>query len=81
MFQALFSWMPGGLALVTVVICTMFTWAGSGLTILSLGGLLVPVMIKTRYPENFHLEHGFESLKASTGIKLPPNTLRPVPVP
>src|SRR6202030_4824168 len=30
-FQALFSWMPGGLALVTVVICAAFTWAGSGL--------------------------------------------------
>ena len=31
-FTALFSWMPGGLALVTVLICAMFTWAGSGLT-------------------------------------------------
>jgi C4-dicarboxylate transporter DctM subunit len=68
-FQALFSWMPGGLALVTVVICTMFTWAGSGLTILSLGGLLVPVMIKTRYPENFSI--GLVTASGSLGLLFP----------
>ena len=37
-FTALFSWIPGGLAIATVAICTIFTFAGSGLTILSLGG-------------------------------------------
>ncbi len=37
-FTALFSWIPGGLAIATVAICTVFTFAGSGLTILSLGG-------------------------------------------
>ncbi|HSU56959.1 MAG TPA: WD40 repeat domain-containing serine/threonine-protein kinase [Candidatus Dormibacteraeota bacterium] len=37
--------------------------------------------LHARYPEDFHLEHGFKSLKTSTGIKLPPNTLRPVPAP
>jgi hypothetical protein len=36
-FTALFSWIPGGLAIATVAICTVFTFAGSGLTILSLG--------------------------------------------
>jgi len=51
-FTALFSWFPGGLALATVAICTVFTFAGSGLTILSLGGLLVPMLIRTRLPEN-----------------------------
>ncbi|MDQ2945769.1 MAG: TRAP transporter large permease subunit, partial [Acidobacteriota bacterium] len=68
-FQALFSWMPGGLAVVTVVICTVFTWAGSGLTILSLGGLLVPVLIKTRYPENFSI--GLLTASGSLGLLFP----------
>ena len=49
-FTALFSWMPGGLAIATVAICTVFTFAGSGLTILSLGGLLVPMLIKKPSP-------------------------------
>lgn len=68
-FQALFSWMPGGLAVVTVLICTVFTWAGSGLTILSLGGLLVPVLIKTRYPENFSI--GLLTASGSLGLLFP----------
>ena len=61
--------MPGGLAVVTVVICTVFTWAGSGLTILSLGGLLVPVLIKTRYPENFSI--GLLTASGSLGLLFP----------
>jgi TRAP-type C4-dicarboxylate transport system substrate-binding protein/TRAP-type C4-dicarboxylate transport system permease small subunit len=68
-FTALFSWMPGGLALVTVVICAMFTWAGSGLTILSIGGLLVPVLIKTRYPEKFSI--GLLTSSGSLGLLFP----------
>ncbi|MGI8742409.1 MAG: TRAP transporter large permease subunit [Bryobacteraceae bacterium] len=68
-FQALFSWAPGGLAIVTVVICTVFTWAGSGLTILSLGGLLVPVLIRTRYPENFSI--GLVTASGSLGLLFP----------
>ena len=36
-FTALFSWIPGGLAIATVAICTVFTFAGSGLTILVAG--------------------------------------------
>ncbi|HTP88119.1 MAG TPA: TRAP transporter large permease, partial [Bryobacteraceae bacterium] len=68
-FTALFSWMPGGLALVTVLICAMFTWAGSGLTILSIGGLLVPVLIKTRYPEKFSI--GLLTSSGSLGLLFP----------
>ncbi len=68
-FTALFSWMPGGLALVTVLICTIFTWAGSGLTILSIGGLLVPVLIRTRYPEKFSI--GLLTSSGSLGLLFP----------
>jgi len=68
-FTALFSWIPGGLAIATVAICTIFTFAGSGLTILSLGGLLVPMLIKTRYPENFSI--GLLTASGSLGLLFP----------
>ena len=68
-FTALFSWIPGGLAIATVAICTVFTFAGSGLTILSLGGLLVPMLIRTRYPENFSI--GLLTASGSLGLLFP----------
>src|SRR5260370_27032376 len=71
LFAALFSWAPGGMAIVTVVICAIFTWGGSGLTILSLGGLLVPVLIKARYPERFSI--GLLTASGSLGLLFPPS--------
>ena len=68
-FTVLFSWFPGGLAIATVAICTIFTFAGSGLTILSLGGLLVPMLVKTRYPENFSI--GLLTASGSLGLLFP----------
>ena len=68
-FTALFSWMPGGLAIATVAICAVFTFAGSGLTILSLGGLLVPLLVRTRYPENFSI--GLLTSSGSLGLLFP----------
>ncbi len=70
-FAALFSWAPGGMAIVTVVICAIFTWGGSGLTILSLGGLLLPVLIKARYPERFSI--GLLTASGSLGLLFPPS--------
>lgn len=70
-FSALFSWAPGGMAIVTVVTCAIFTWGGSGLTILSLGGLLVPVLIKARYPEKFSI--GLLTASGSLGLLFPPS--------
>ncbi len=71
LFEALFGWAPGGLAIVTVVICAIFTWGGSGLTILSLGGLMVPVLIKARYPEKFSI--GLLTASGSLGLLFPPS--------
>ena len=68
-FTAMFSWFPGGLAIAMVAICTVFTFAGSGLTILSLGGLLVPMLVKTRYPENFSI--GLLTASGSLGLLFP----------
>ena len=37
--------------------------------------------LRTRYPADAQPAHGYESLKAASGIKLPPSTIRPVPAP
>jgi tripartite ATP-independent transporter DctM subunit len=70
-YSALFGWMPGGLAITTAVVCAVFTWAGSGVTILSLGGLLVPMLIKARYKESFSI--GLVNASGSLGLLFPPS--------
>lgn len=35
---------------------------------------------RARHPGDFEPESGFESLKTSSGIKLPPSSIRPIPV-
>ena len=67
-FSALFGWMPGGLAVVTSLVCayvTAFTGA-SGVSILSLGGLLLPVLMQSRYPEQFSI--GLLTASGSLGL-------------
>jgi tripartite ATP-independent transporter DctM subunit len=70
-YTALFGWMPGGLAVTTALVCAVFTWAGSGVTILSLGGLLVPMLIKARYQERFSI--GLVNASGSLGLLFPPS--------
>ncbi|MCX7809108.1 MAG: TRAP transporter large permease subunit, partial [Deltaproteobacteria bacterium] len=52
MARALLGWMPGGLAVVCVLASAGFTvFSGaSGITIVAIGGLLFPALIKDRYP-------------------------------
>jgi len=47
-FRGLFSWIPGGLIIATVVICAFFTsfTGASGVTILALGGILFIILKK-----------------------------------
>jgi tripartite ATP-independent transporter DctM subunit len=70
-YQALLGWMPGGLAITTAVVCAVFTWAGSGVTILALGGILLPMLVKARYPENFSI--GLINASGSLGLLFPPS--------
>src|SRR5262249_21856293 len=46
--EALFGWMPGGLAIVCIAASAIFTLftGGSGVTIIALGGLLYPALRK-----------------------------------
>ena len=75
LFQAWLGWMPGGSAIAAVCVCAFFTTftGGSGVTILALGGLMLPVLIKQGYGEKFSL--GLLTSSGSLGILLPPSLL------
>ncbi|MCB9562460.1 MAG: TRAP transporter large permease [Kofleriaceae bacterium] len=70
--NALLGWMPGGLAIVTIVACAIFTifTGASGVTIVALGGLLMPALVKQKYPERFAL--GLVTGTGSVGLLFPP---------
>jgi TRAP-type mannitol/chloroaromatic compound transport system permease large subunit len=55
--QASFGWLPGGVAIVSLIICAFFTafTGASGVTIIALGGLLYPMLLKEKYSEKFSL--------------------------
>lgn len=55
--RALVGWLPGGLALVAILACCLFTifTGASGVTIIALGGLLLPLLLREGYPERFTL--------------------------
>jgi len=71
-FRALFGRMVGGPAIVTVVVCTFFTsfTGASGVTILALGGLLMPMLIASGLKEKDSL--GLITGSGSLGLLLPP---------
>jgi tripartite ATP-independent transporter DctM subunit len=71
-FRALFGWIPGGTAVVCAVLCSFFTvfTGGSGVTILALGGVLFPALLKDGYREKFAL--GLLTASGSLGLLLPP---------
>jgi tripartite ATP-independent transporter DctM subunit len=73
LFQALFGWMPGGLAIVTTLVCAFFaTFTGaSGVAILALGGLFLPVLLAHGYSEKFSL--GLLTSTGSIGLLFPPS--------
>lgn len=71
--QAFFGWFSGGLAVVALVSCALFTafMGASGITIIALGGLLFPSLIKEKYPEKFSL--GLLTSSGSLGLLFPPS--------
>src|SRR5208337_367948 len=70
-YSALFGWLPGGLAVTTAVAFAIFTFAGSGVTIVSMGGLLLPMLVKARYTERFSI--GLINGSGSLGLLFPPS--------
>ena len=73
LFQALFGWIPGGTPIILVIICGFFTaiTGGSGVTILALGGLLMPMLIKDGFSKDFSL--GLITVSGSIGLLFPPS--------
>ena len=71
-FRAGVGWIPGGTAIVCVVLCAFFTvfTGGSGVTILALGGLLFPALLKDGYRERFSV--GLLTASGSLGLLFPP---------
>lgn len=68
-----FGWMPGGLAVVALFICAMFTafTGASGVTIVALGGLLYPALKQAGYPERYSL--GLVTTSGSIGLLFAPS--------
>jgi C4-dicarboxylate transporter DctM subunit len=71
--RAFFGWLPGGLGIVTLVSCAVFTafTGASGVTIIALGGLLYPVLQNENYPEKFNL--GILTASGNLGLLFPPS--------
>jgi C4-dicarboxylate transporter DctM subunit len=69
--RGLVGWMPGGTAIAAATLCAFFTLftGGSGVTILALGGLLLPVLVKEGYREKFAI--GLLTASGSLGLLFP----------
>jgi tripartite ATP-independent transporter DctM subunit len=72
-YKGFFGWMPGGVAVMAAFVCAIFTTftGASGVTILALGGLLLPILVEERYPEGFSL--GLVTASGSLGLLFPPS--------
>lgn len=73
LFNTMLGWMPGGLAIVTVISCSFFTafTGASGVTIIALGGLLYPLFTQANYDKQFCL--GLLTTSGSLGLLFPPS--------
>ncbi len=71
--KATLGWMPGGLAIVTLLTCSVFTafTGASGVTIVALGGLLLPALLSEKYGEKYSL--GLVTASGSVGLLFPPS--------
>jgi tripartite ATP-independent transporter DctM subunit len=73
LFHALLGWLPGGVAIVTVLVCAFFTTftGASGVTIIALGGLMLPGLLQAGYRERYAL--GLITSCGSLGLLFPPS--------
>ena len=72
-FKSLLGWMPGGLAVIVIAVCALFTTftGGSGITVIAVGGLVLPMLRRDGYPEDFSL--GLVTAAGSLGLLFPPS--------
>ena len=71
--RALFGWMPAGLAIVGFIACALFTalTGASGVTIVALGALLLPMLKSSGYSERYSL--GLVTTSGSLGLLIVPS--------
>ena len=71
--QSILRGAPGGIPLAILMACAFFTalTGASGVTIIALGGLLYPLLLKEKYGENFSL--GMITSSGSLGLLFPPS--------
>ncbi|HDP89763.1 MAG TPA: TRAP transporter large permease subunit, partial [Thioalkalivibrio sp.] len=71
--HALLGWMPGGLAIIALATCALFTafTGASGVTIVALGALLYPALRQAGYTEHFSL--GLVTSSGSLGLLFAPS--------
>ena len=71
--NAVLGWLPGGLAVIALICCAVFTalTGATGLTIIALGGILLPAMTRGKYPEVFSL--GLLTTSGTLGLLFPPS--------
>ncbi len=70
--RALLGWLPGGLALISLVACALFTafTGASGVTIIALGALLYPALKEAGHSKSFAL--GLVTTSGSLGLLFAP---------
>jgi len=70
--NALLGWLDGGLAIVALSACALFTafTGASGVTIVALGALLYPALREAHYPDRFSL--GLVTTSGSLGLLFAP---------
>jgi tripartite ATP-independent transporter DctM subunit len=73
LFKAFVGWLPGGLVIMAVLVCTFFTTftGATGVTILALGALLVYALQSGGYRQGF--SEGLVTSSGSIGLLLPPS--------
>jgi C4-dicarboxylate transporter DctM subunit len=71
--DALLGWLPGGLSIIALITCSAFTalTGATGLTIIALGGILLPALLRGKYPEKFSL--GLVTNSGTLGLLFPPS--------
>ena len=71
--RALVGWLPGGMAISTVIACMIFAAisGSSPATVVAIGGMMAPALIQQGYKPEF--AHGLVTSAGSLGILIPPS--------
>jgi C4-dicarboxylate transporter DctM subunit len=71
--RALTGWLPGGMAITTILACLFFAAisGSSPVTVIAIGSMMLPALLKEGYREGFSL--GLVTSAGSLGILIPPS--------